>query len=150
MKNTQLLLAVMVLFCSCSKGTAPEESHLGKWKLMNIALAHRYNNGILFQQPILDFSKDSIVFEFKKDNILMVSEDIMSHTALNQIAEHGVPSFFSQFQKGTNVYSIEYRGITLALKTENLTFDLLISNNGSKMKLGVIGAGGYHLEKVEK
>jgi len=111
---------------------------------MMIASTHRFDgNGNLYQPPILDFSKDNIVFEFKEDGILMVSEDIMSHDE---------SSFLFQLEKGRHVYSIEkYGEVSFSIKINDQNFSIHINNGRTTtMRIGRIGVGGFHLVKVEK
>jgi len=149
MGNIKLLLAVTLLFYSCSKSPAPRESYLGKWKLMHIALPLKPDgNGHFFQPPILDFSKGNVVFEFKLNHILTISEDLMNYFDSEHELFYSHP--LNKLGMGTYTYFIEPNEITFSLKIENFSIGLSISQNGSRMSWRSMGAGGYDFVKVEE
>lgn len=84
-----LLLTITVSFSSCKKEEIEKEyptHHLGKWQLVTVKL---YNIDLGEFVP-LDYSHANIIYDFRKNNVLIVSgeiEDIEDYKG-HEIGEH--------------------------------------------------------------
>jgi len=155
MKNIKLLPAVFILFCSCSKDIAPEKAHLGKWKLMEIAfplgIDSRPPGSYSFMFPTLDFSKGNVIFEFKRNGVLTISEDMMSYVD----PEHGIfeSDAFCKMRMGTYTYSISISlppsWPTTTLEIGDFPF-IDVRIHGSSMAWRFPSVGSFNFVKVKK
>ena len=150
MKKFTLLLVAMLLFYSCSKDE--HRLHLGKWKLMSV-----YFNPMK-QIQNLDFSKVNIFFEFKRNGVLEISDDIGPHIDPNWTAKYGELYLTHVIVKGTYDYFIEYDNNPnnpwggYLIKFGEQTYNLVKFNkikDGLRMNLGRFGSGGPSLEVVK-
>jgi len=106
MKKFLLFLTTITLICSCDKNDerAYANYYEGKWKLMSIDIT-----GDLFligslDPPMIDYSGTNINYEFKKDDVIIVSGEA-SHLDLDWYAENSLLDLFLKYEIGLGAHS---------------------------------------------
>ncbi|MCL2738727.1 MAG: hypothetical protein FWE30_04700 [Bacteroidales bacterium] len=159
MKTIFLLLASVVLLCSCNKDVAPvekpnedeettinQELWVGIWKLTKAALSGPIIGNPGEEPPPLDYSNHSVTFEFKADSVLIVKGK-MNHPNWST----GFEESFFNIKEGTYTYSIPEQETAhwLYLKIDNKhTYDFVVHDES--MSISMLGLGGLIFERVKE
>ncbi|MCL2738158.1 MAG: hypothetical protein FWE30_01770 [Bacteroidales bacterium] len=160
-KNLFLLLASVVLLCSCNKGVASkgelneasdtiveatQEPWVGAWKLMKASFSGPIIGNPDEELPPLDYSDLNVTFEFKADSVLIV-KGRMNHPNWTIGFEESI----FNIREGTYTYSIPEQETAhrLYLKIgSKLTYDFVVHDKS--MSIGLTGIGSLAFEKVKK
>jgi hypothetical protein len=145
MKKTLVLITLIAALCSCSKDkdTAPGP-HIGKWKLMT---GRSLQNGVIEYPPAMlftddiDFSKEDVIFEFKDDGSVTISDNLLNYVDPDWVALYGWQSAES-LEKGTHAYSTDFNtgdgGMRLRparIYIDDMSFIVFLQKNTTKMSL---------------
>ena len=108
MKKTLILITLIAALYSCSNDTTPEPGpHIGKWKLMTGSSLQNsfieYPPAMLFADDI-DFSKENIIFEFKDDGSVTISDNLLNYVDPDWVAVYG-REWAEALEKGPHTFS---------------------------------------------
>jgi len=147
MKKTLILITLIAALCSCSKDAAPGR-HIGKWKVLTIGIP---NTDIAVEWPNVpkmdstDVSKENIIFEFKNDGFLTISENPLDYIDADWLTAHW-NHWIEALKTGTHAYSMSDSGrkkhkdevvirLPLRIYINNEAFRCSFQNNETTMTL---------------
>jgi|GEM_PF-2142153 hypothetical protein len=162
MKKIVILMIMTALCCSCSKNATPEPGpHIGKWKLMTGSSLqnggiHEYPPAMLFTDDI-DFSKENIIFEFKDNGSVTISDNLLNYVDPDWVALYGWESVES-LEKGTHAFSTSLDDQSnnndevkirqpARLSINNASFRVYFKNSSTKMELRFYMS--LHFDKID-
>jgi len=112
MRKILILLTLAAALCSCSKDKDAEPGpHIGKWKLM---IGSSRQNGVVVYPPAMlftddiDFSKKNIIFEFKDDGSVTISDNLLNYVDPDWVAAICDNECIESLEKGTHTLSTNF------------------------------------------